>query len=189
MSLCTPIAAGRRKGCGKNTRGGIKYVDLCTFSAATSGGWAYTVDANDLITGTTQTGATYFRFEMPQNQASFNVSTQYGDGGSLIYQSDLELVFYKNEYLLRKSAIEIIEAETQALVTTVDDSRVWLCNEDFGMESSASAFNWGQSFTDSNEVRITLTVQESAPPKQVDSALITTMLDGNLIDTSTVYSA
>lgn len=190
MSFCSDIAAGRKRGCGTNTRGGLKFVDLATWSASTSGGYAFTVDANDQIVGATATGATFYRFEQPQNQSSFNVTGQFGDGnGSIVYQTDLELVFFKNEYLLRRSAVEIIEAETVAIVTTVDDSRAWLVGEDFGLLSTAGAFNWGQSFTDSNEVRIILSVQESAPPKQIDPTFMSLLETNGQIDTSTVYSA
>jgi hypothetical protein len=190
MSFCSNITAGRPRGCGTNTRGGIKHVDLASWSAATAGGYVLTLDANDQVTEFSQTGNTFYRFEMPRNQASFNVTSQYGDGnGSIVYQTDMELVFFKNEYLLRKSAVQIIEAETVALVTTVDDDRTWFVGDSFGLTSTASAFNWGAAFTDSNEVRITLTTQEAQPPYEVEAAFMDT-IEANpaIINTTTVLS-
>jgi len=171
-----------KRGCDKAV-GGISTFSFAEFDHIASA-VTFSEDAYGQITGATIVSGSSTPFKTVQQRSgvgSFNVEQEYGDNnGSIAYRADLSLTLFKNDYLLRRSVLGILEGTTTAIVKTADQ-RYWLTGTFAGLDATAGAMNWGQNLTDSNQTVFTVSEQSSAPPKEISSAVAIALLDADSV--------
>lgn len=165
------------KGCRDNV-GGIKaaYVVAGCVTGTTT-------DANGKILTVGATGGTVYTFQVEKNTSSFvETITPSLENGTVFYQQDLTLVFFKLSQDKRNQIRLLAQNTDMKVFVETNDGSIFYLGEDFGMYLSAGTGETGTTFGDRNGYSITLQGLEKDPARELANSLASTLV-GLTLDT------
>lgn len=164
------------KGCRDNV-GGIKAAYIVAGCVTGT-----TVDANGKILTVGATGGTVYEFQVEKNTSVFvETITPSLENGTIFYQQDLTLVFFKLQQAIRNQ-IRLLGQNTNLKVfVQTNDGSYWYLGEDFGMFLSAGTGESGTTFGDRNGYSITLQGLEKEPARELANDLSSSLVGLSLV--------
>lgn len=159
------------KGCRDNV-GGVKaaYVvaGCVTGTTENAAGEILTVGA---------TGGTVYTFQVEKNTSNFiETITPSLENGTVFYQQDLTLVFFKLQQDTRNQLRLLAQNTNLKVFVETNDGSIWYLGEDFGMFLSAGTGETGTAFGDRNGYSITLQGLEKDPARALAGSLQSTLV-------------
>ena len=164
------------KGCRDNV-GGIKsaYVIAGCVTGTTENG-----DGEILTVGAT--GGTVYQFQVEKNTSNFiETITPSLENGTVFYQQDLTLVFFKLQQAIRNQLRLLAQNTNLKVFVETNDGSIFYLGEDFGMYLSAGTAESGTAFGDRNGYSITLQGLEKDPARQLAGSLSETLVGLTLV--------
>lgn len=142
-----------------------------------------TTNANGEILTVGATGGTVYTFQVEKNTSSFiETITPSLENGTVFYQQDLTLVFFKLSQA-KRNQIRLLAQNTDLKVfVETNDGSIFYLGEDFGMFLSAGTGETGTTFGDRNGYSITLQGLEKEPARELAGSLSATLV-GLTLDT------
>jgi hypothetical protein len=159
------------KGC-RDTVGGVKaaYVVAGCVTGTTE-------NANGEILTVGATGGTVYTFQVEKNTSNFiETITPSLENGTVFYQQDLTLVFFKLQQDTRNQLRLLAQNTNLKVFVETNDGSIWYLGEDFGMFLSAGTGETGTAFGDRNGYSITLQGLEKDPCRQLAGSLQSTLV-------------
>lgn len=159
------------KGCRDNV-GGIKaaYIVAGCVTGTTVNG-----DGEILTVGAT--GGTVYEFQVEKNTSSFvETITPSLENGTVFYQQDLTLVFFKLQQAIRNQIRLLAQNTNLKVFVETNDGSIFYLGEDFGMYLSAGTGESGTAFGDRNGYSITLQGLEKDPARELAGSLQSTLV-------------
>lgn len=159
------------KGCRDNV-GGIKaaYVVAGCVTGTTE-------DADGKILTVGATGGTVYQFQVEKNTSNFiETITPSLENGTVFYQQDLTLVFFKLQQSTRNQLRLLAQNTNLKVFVETNDGSIFYLGENFGMFLSAGTGESGTAYGDRNGYSITLQGLEKEPAKQLAGALDTSLV-------------
>jgi hypothetical protein len=159
------------KGCRDNV-GGIKAAYIVAGCVTGT-----TVDGNGKILTVGATGGTVYTFQVEKNTSSFvETITASLENGSVFYQQDLTLVFFKLDQAKRNQIRLLAQNTDMKVFVETNDGSIFYLGEDFGMFLSAGTGESGTTFGDRNGYSITLQGLEKDPARELAGSLTSTLV-------------
>ncbi len=151
--------------------GGVEKLWIGTFSEDA----LYTVDANDVITGTTSASTVYL-FSQDMEFAGFNQEFQFApDNGTVYAQTTLSAKFIGLNYQLRNTILALAKAPLVAIVKTNSGEYFLLGKENAG-RSSAGVLSAGIAFGDLNGATLEVMFKSKSGAFLIEESLIGTSI-------------
>lgn len=150
------------KGC-RDTVGGIKgaYVVAGCITGVTT-------NQDGLITAINGSSGSVFSYKVEKNTSNFiETITPSLENGTVVYQQDLTLVFFKLQQATRNQIRLLAQNTDLKIIVETNDGTLFLLGEEFGMSLSAGTAETGTAFTDRNGYSITLQAFEKNPASQL----------------------
>lgn len=170
---CTQTLSGIAATCDTNV-GGIREAYIANFDDVT----ALEVDetTNLIDTITMKTGATFKVYNFKKNTGSLTSTLNVDPANGVNFvQSDLTLVFSKQETTKRMEIAKLSLGELRVIVKDANDKYWFLGFEEF-VSASAGTAETGVNRTDGNKYTITLTDFSASYPYEVDPTIIASIL-------------
>lgn len=167
------------KGCRDNV-GGIKaaYVIAGCVTGVTENG------TGEILT-VGATGGTVYEFQVEKNTSNFiETITPSLENGTVFYQQDLTLVFFKLQQAIRNQLRLLAQNTNLKVFVETNDGSIFYLGEDFGMFLSAGTGESGTAFGDRNGYSITLQGLEKEPARQLAGSLSSTLVGLSLVPCS-----
>lgn len=159
------------KGCRDNV-GGIKAAYIVAGCVTGT-----TVDGEGKILTVGATGGTVYTFQVEKNTSSFvETITASLENGSVFYQQDLTLVFFKLDQAKRNQIRLLAQNTNMKVFVETNDGSIFYLGEDFGMFLSAGTGESGTTFGDRNGYSITLQGLEKDPARELAGSLSSTLV-------------
>ena len=167
MSTCY-ITSGVQLDCSFGI-GGIKSIYILGGAGATVSG--YTTEANGSITGMTGTG-TFYNFELKRQTSSLQqIITKNYENGSLFYDNELKVRFYKYD-ATKRDQVRVLAQNDKLKIIAVDQNDVqYYLGSANGMYLSAGTAQTGTQFADGNTWEITFKGMEPELARVIDGVL------------------
>ena len=142
-----------------------------------------TVNGDGEILTVGATGGTVYTFQVEKNTSNFiETITPSLENGTVFYQQDLTLVFFKLSQA-KRNQIRLLAQNTDLKVfVETNDGSIFYLGEDFGMYLSAGTGETGTTFGDRNGYSITLQGLEKDPARELAGSLSSTLV-GLTLDT------
>jgi hypothetical protein len=142
-----------------------------------------TVNGDGEILTVGATGGTVYTFQVEKNTSNFiETITPSLENGTVFYQQDLTLVFFKLSQA-KRNQIRLLAQNTDLKVfVETNDGSIFYLGEDFGMFLSAGTGESGTTFGDRNGYSITLQGLEKDPARELAGSLQSTLV-GLTLDT------
>jgi len=142
-----------------------------------------TVNGDGEILTVGATGGTVYTFQVEKNTSNFiETITPSLENGTVFYQQDLTLVFFKLSQA-KRNQIRLLAQNTDLKVfVETNDGSIFYLGEDFGMFLSAGTGESGTTFGDRNGYSITLQGLEKDPARELANSLSATLV-GLTLDT------
>lgn len=166
---CSQVLNGIAASCDTNV-GGIREVYICNYTDVTS----YEVDetSNIIDTITMDTDKKFKKYLFKKNTSSLTSTLNVDPANGVNFvQSDLSLVFAKQETVKRMEIAKLSLGELRVIVLDSNGKYWFLGAEEFVAATAATA-ETGVNRTDGNRYTITLTDYSSSYPYEVDSSVI-----------------
>ena len=166
---CTQLLNGIAASCDTNV-GGIREVYICNYTDVTS----FEVDAtsNIIDTITMDTDKKFRKYLFKKNTSSLTSTLNVDPANGVNFvQSDLSLVFAKQETVKRMEIAKLSLGELRVIVLDSNGKYWFLGAEEFVAATAATA-ETGVNRTDGNRYTITLTDYSSSYPYEVDASVI-----------------
>jgi hypothetical protein len=158
------VNSGISLGC-SDSLGGIKEVYIMGTSGATEPTLSYTQDGDEVVTGlTADVSATFYKFAVKRNTSSLTQTiTKSFEAGTIYYQQDLVLSFYKYDQD-KRNLVKLMGFNDNLKVVVVDqnDTAYYLGIVN-GMFLQAGTTESGLAVGDKNGFSLTLQAQEPLP--------------------------
>lgn len=166
---CTQTLSGIAASCDTNT-GGIREVYICNYTDVED----FEVDAttNMIDTITMATSAKFKKYCFKKNTSSLTSTLNVDPtSGSNFVQSDLSLVFAKQDTTKRMEVAKLSLGELRVIVLDANGKYWFLGAEEF-VAATAATGETGTNRTDGNRYTITLTDYSSSYPYEVDPLIV-----------------
>ena len=159
------LNAGWKLNCPKLSSG-IRKIYVIPYNSV--GG--YGINTDGIITTISTNNNPFYIFEVPPQTAEFTEKQLLDDKtGILSWQSTLKINLSKNDYLLRKLYLQLLNGR---YIFIIKDGMgiYWLLGKNYGMEVSESEVTPGKVFGDFNGNKLTFETFEPEPIRQVLSS-------------------
>lgn len=136
-------------------------------------------DSGDTITTIAMvSGATFNTFQQRKGVANMTTTVaKDAASGVVTHTTDVNLKFSKLTAASRLNFLNLAKGETIAIVK-LNDGSYWMVGDNaYWCEVSAGTINSGVALTDASQYDVTLQVVSEFPPKKVEMATISTILD------------
>ena len=166
---CSQTLNGIAAACETNV-GGIREVYIANYDDVT----AIEVDAttNMIDTITMETGKKFYKYLFKKNTSSLTSTLNVDPtAGVNFVQSDLALVFAKQETVKRMEIAKLSLGELRVIIKDANGKYWFLGYEEF-VSATAGTAETGVNRTDGNRYTITLTDYSSSYPYEVDSSIV-----------------
>jgi len=164
------INAGYSLGCKDNT-GGIQEAYIGNFSSSA----VYTLDADNIISGSVVSGGDYYTFEQRNENAEYNQEGQHSvENGTNFWVQTLNLVFHKNEAAIRNTLLLLAKSSLSVIVKD-QNGTYWLLGKQNGCELVSSAASFGKGYGDLNGITISIEGREPEPAHQLSAGTFATL--------------
>ena len=166
---CTQSLSGIAAACETNV-GGIREVYIANYDDVT----AIEVDetSNMIDTITMETGKKFYKYLFKKNTSSLTSTLNVDPtAGVNFVQSDLALVFAKQETTKRMEIAKLSLGELRVIVKDANGKFWFLGYEEF-VSATAGTAETGVNRTDGNRYTITLTDYSSSYPYEVDPTIV-----------------
>ena len=166
---CSQTLNGIAASCETNV-GGIREVYIANYDDVT----AIEVDAttNMIDTITMETGKKFYKYLFKKNTSSLTSTLNVDPtAGVNFVQSDLALVFAKQETVKRMEIAKLSLGELRVIVKDANGKFWFLGYEEF-VSATAGTAETGVNRTDGNRYTITLTDYSSSYPYEVDAQIV-----------------
>jgi hypothetical protein len=165
------ISSNICKGCRDNV-GGIKAAYIVAGCVTGT-----TVNGDGEIVTVGATGGTVYEFQVEKNTSSFvETITPSLENGTVFYQQDLTLVFFKLQQAIRNQIRLLAQNTNLKVFVETNDGSIFYLGEDFGMYLSAGTGESGTAFGDRNGYSITLQGLEKDPARELAGSLSSTLV-------------
>ena len=171
---CSQSLSGIAAACETNV-GGIREVFIANYDDVT----AIEVDETShmIDTITMDTGKKFLKYFFKKNTSSLTSTLNVdATAGVNFVQSDLALVFAKQETTKRMEIAKLSLGELRVIVKDANGKYWFLGQEEF-VSATAGTAETGVNRTDGNRYTITLTDYSSSYPYEVDPSIISNLVD------------
>lgn len=171
---CTQLLNGIAASCETNV-GGIREVFIANYDDVT----AVSVDgtSNMITTITMDTGKKFKKYLFKKNTSSLTSTLNVDPAAGVNFvQSDLALVFAKQETVKRMEIAKLSLGELRVIVKDANGKYWFLGLEEF-VAATAGTAETGVNRTDGNRYSITLTDYSSSYPYEVDATIIDNIVE------------
>lgn len=171
---CSQTLNGIAASCETNV-GGIREVYIANYDDVT----AIEVDAttNMIDTITMDTGKKFKKYSFKKNTSSMTSTLNVDPtAGVNFVQTDLTIVFAKQETVKRMEIAKLSLGELRVIVLDANGKYWFLGQEEFVSATSGTA-ETGVNRTDGNRYQIVLTDYSSSYPYEVDSTIVAGLVD------------
>ena len=174
---CTQVLNGIPASCETNV-GGVREVYICNYSDVTGITIGEAEGTAGMVTEITMDTAKKFKKYLFKKNTSNLVSTLNVDpaNGINFVQSDLSLVFAKQETAKRIEMSKLALGELRVIVRDANDKYWFLGSEEF-VSATAGGAETGTNRTDGNKYTLTLTDYCSTFPPEVDPTIISGLVE------------
>lgn len=166
---CSQVLNGIAASCDTNV-GGIREVYICNYTDVTSFDVDETSHIIDTITMDTDKKFKKYLFKKNTSSLTSTLNVDPANGVNFV-QSDLSLVFAKQETVKRMEIAKLSLGELRVIVLDSNGKYWFLGAEEFVAATAATA-ETGVNRTDGNRYTITLTDYSSSYPYEVDASVI-----------------
>lgn len=172
MSTCLLTGGWGLPDCRDNT-GGIDTIYITNWSNVTS----YALDANEIVTGITMSGATtFYEYKPNKNSGQFTQTvTASAENGTVGTEQTITIVTSKNEYTKRNYIKLLAQSEMIAIVLD-RNGKYFLVGLDFGLTLTNTGYDSGKMITDPNAWTLQLTGSEKFPAPEVSAAAVSAVI-------------
>lgn len=177
---CTFTLAGSIRDC-KNALGGVKEIYLCLRKTELDPA-DVTIDATtEKVTAVTMETAKLFKtYQVRENIANMVVAaTTSAENGTTYYETTVTFNLSKITAAKRLELKNLAKAELVAIVRD-KMNQYWMIGLENPVMLSAGGMNTGTAMGDANQVEFTLMCQESVPPLEVTTTILSTIIDSNM---------
>lgn len=172
MACNTYTLKGIARGC-KDSIGGIKKVYLSTSYDDVIKG----IDVStNILTITADAVATFKPFNFFKNTGSMTSTAQIGENTGNSWQTELNLVFMKQETSKKLEIEGMVMGECAAIVVDMN-GKYWFLGKDNALTASAGTAETGTASTDLNGYNVTLLDESLALPYEITDAATKTALE------------
>lgn len=171
---CTQALSGIAASCDTNV-GGVREVYIANYADVT----AVEVDgtSNMIDTITMATTAKFKKYAFKKNTSSLTSTLNVDPANGVNFvQSDLSLVFAKQETAKRMEIAKLSLGELRVIVLDAN-GKYWFLGEDEFVSATAGTAETGVNRTDGNRYTITLTDYSSSYPHEVDPTIISGIIE------------
>lgn len=172
---CTQALSGIAASCDTNV-GGVREVYIANYADVT----AVEVDgtSNMIDTITMATTAKFKKYAFKKNTSSLTSTLNVDPANGVNFvQSDLSLVFAKQETAKRMEIAKLSLGELRVIVLDAN-GKYWFLGEEEFVSATAGTAETGVNRTDGNRYTITLTDYSSSYPHEVDPTIIAGIIEG-----------
>jgi len=152
--------------------GGIQRAYIRNWSAST----VYTYDSGGTITGGTNTGNSFYTFEIRPETGGFDpgVGNHSLENGTNFWAQELTIVMHKYQASIRTLLYALAQTEMEVIVLDQNNNYI-LMGEQNGANLTASKASVGSKYGDMNGVTMTLTAKEPKAATFVSSTFAATL--------------
>lgn len=171
---CSQLLNGIAASCDTNV-GGIREVYIANFDDVT----AIEVDGtSNMISTITMAASAKFKKYLFKKNTSSMTSTLNADpaNGVNFVQTDLSLVFAKQETVKRMEIAKLSLGELRVIVLDAN-GKYWFLGEEEFVSATAATAETGVNRTDGNRYTVTLTDYSSSYPHEVDPTIIAGLVE------------
>ena len=173
MACSSYTLSGMNVVCKENSFGGIKevliapYEDVASVSVATG---------TSLLTPTMESGKKFKQYKLLKSTGGLTSTLNTSETTASYFTNEVTLQFMKMETTKR---IEIMALMMTACAVIVRDSndKYWYLGKDNYVECSAGSATTGTAASDSNHYELTLSDTSAELPYEVDSTVISSIVD------------
>jgi hypothetical protein len=159
------------KGCRDNV-GGIKAAYVVAGNVT-----GVTEDSTGKILTVGAVSGTVFTFQVEKNTSNFiETITPSLENGTVFYQQDLTLVFFKLQQEIRNQLRLLAQNTNLKMFVETNDGSIFYLGQDFGMFLSAGTAESGTAFGDRNGYSVTLQGLEKDPARELAGSLSSTLV-------------
>ena len=170
---CSQVLNGIAADCQSNV-GGVREVYIANYSDVT----AVTLDetSNMIKTITMDTTAKFKKYAFKKNTSSMTSTLNVDPANGINFvQTDLALVFAKQETVKRMEIAKLSLGELRVIVLDANGKYWFLGKEEF-VSATAGTAETGTNRTDGNKYTITLTDYSASYPYEVDPTIIADLI-------------
>ena len=159
--------------CKEASFGGIKEVLIAPYDDVASTAVA---SGTSLLTPTMESGKKFKQYKLLKSTGGLTSTLNTSETSASYFTNEVTLQFMKMETSKR---IEIMALMTSACAVIVKDAndKYWYLGKDNYVECTAGSAQTGTAASDSNHYELTLTDTSSELPYEVDSSVISSILD------------
>lgn len=171
---CSQLLNGIAASCDTNV-GGIREVYIANYDDVT----AIEVDGtSNMISTITMAASAKFKKYLFKKNTSSMTSTLNADpaNGVNFVQTDLSLVFAKQETVKRMEIAKLSLGELRVIVLDAN-GKYWFLGEEEFVSATAATAETGVNRTDGNRYTVTLTDYSSSYPHEVDSTIVAGLVE------------
>lgn len=152
--------------------GGIQKAYIRNWSAGTD----YTYSADGTITGGTNTGNSWYTFEVRPETGAFEpgAGAHSLENGTNFWTQKLDLTLHKYQASIRTLLYALAQTEMEVIVLT-QNNQYLLMGEQNGANLTASQASVGKAYGDMNGVTLTMEAKEPTPARVMSSAFVSTL--------------
>lgn len=171
---CSQLLNGIAASCDTNV-GGIREVYIANYDDVT----AIEVDGtSNMISTITMAASAKFKKYLFKKNTSSMTSTLNADpaNGVNFVQTDLSLVFAKQETVKRMEIAKLSLGELRVIVLDAN-GKYWFLGEEEFVSATAATAETGVNRTDGNRYTVTLTDYSSSYPHEVDASIVAGLVE------------
>lgn len=171
---CSQLLNGIAASCDTNV-GGIREVYIANYDDVTS----IEVDGtSNMISTITMAASAKFKKYLFKKNTSSMTSTLNADpaNGVNFVQTDLSLVFAKQETVKRMEIAKLSLGELRVIVLDAN-GKYWFLGEEEFVSATAATAETGVNRTDGNRYTVTLTDYSSSYPHEVDASIVAGLVE------------
>ena len=153
--------------------GGIQRAYIRNWSAST----VYTANSGGTITGGTNTGASWYTFEVRPETGMFDPGqgNHSLENGTNFWAQQLDLVMHKYQASIRTLLYALAQTEMEIIVLD-QNNNYYLMGEQNGANLTASKASVGSKYGDMNGVTLTMIAKEPQAAALVSSTFVSTLI-------------
>lgn len=159
--------------CKESSFGGIKEVLIALYEDVS----ATTVDSGTtLLTPTMASGKKFKQYKLLKSTGGLTSTLNTSETSASYFTNEVTLQFMKLETSKRLEIMALMMSATAVIVKDAND-KYWYLGKDNYVECSAGSAATGTATSDSNHYELTLTDTSSELPYEVDSTVISSIVD------------
>lgn len=148
--------------CLDNNIAGIKTFYIANFSGVTS----WSADPSNIITGSTNSPATWFEVQQKREQGTYTQAHAQSETGANVWTIGAEMVFFKNDATVRE-LVRLMSQTTTVIIALRNDGQYMLLGEKNGLDLKTVDAGAGKAMEDFSGSRVNFETKQGFETRQL----------------------